>query len=665
MGEGVYELSSQMKQLVCKMLVFFLCAGLLTFVEAGSRPARADGVYLNVISPHSTVFTRQSAIDIKVEASEGAAVTIKEGEAVLASEQISATGPVTITVDSLSKGLHQLTAIASIMEGNMEISNVKSLPAIIVDDNDIFDIQDIVGLSGQLKDYPYELQLSGTTPPSGESVLKRNLMFLLNRISIQAAIEMPQLAVTVSPGANMGTTRLQVSPQAGNQLFIKVSSAPQPASALESVVPSDAVPYTSGSDIAGVDTVSNKYVSVYEADLYSRVKKFTQLTLSSGQINPFLVQGFVLSDSGAGVGGIAIKFRSGEDNRTGPVVGETVSDSSGQYSIELSEGAYTAQVNGTGYVTSYLTRSLSYGVNPYNNLIVTAIPQGEEMRVVLTWGTDPKDLDLHLLGPNSDGGYFHLYYGQPTYSVSNVVYAKLDIDQTSGQGPETITTATVLQQVYGKYTFYVHNYSAVYNNGKTLPESSAKVEVFKGESITPFKTYSVPTAASSDPYWHVFDLDIDPSNGLTFNDSNVLMSSEPVYTPTSTSLNSISYNGYGEIYVDLQYNSLPGLTMNDFTVTAEVYNAATGGYSYPTVPILGYNAYDRSLQINTQSLEAGAQPADELNMTIFVAPSGSSVRLTGAQVSTTYTRTPLLVRDDVPAAWTRLLLAYSPRQLGY
>ena len=58
-------------------------------------------------------------------------------------------------------------------------------------------------------------------------------------------------------------------------------------------------------------------------------------------------------------------------------------------------------------------------------------------RIVLSWGSTPQDLDLHLISNNAHISYRH------KQSISGV--AKLDRDAKSGFGPETIT-ATHLDQ---------------------------------------------------------------------------------------------------------------------------------------------------------------------------------------------------------------------------
>lgn len=75
-----------------------------------------------------------------------------------------------------------------------------------------------------------------------------------------------------------------------------------------------------------------------------------------------------------------------------------------------------------------------------------------KLRVVLSWDSDNTDLDLHLVTP--DGG--HVWYGER--SLANG--AALDVDVTTGFGPEMIASPTPLK---GQYLIYVNYYGGGYN----------------------------------------------------------------------------------------------------------------------------------------------------------------------------------------------------------
>lgn len=86
------------------------------------------------------------------------------------------------------------------------------------------------------------------------------------------------------------------------------------------------------------------------------------------------------------------------------------------------------------------------------------------LRVVLSWDTDNSDLDLHLVTPDGD----HVWYGNR--SLANG--AALDVDVTSGYGPEMIASPTPLK---GQYLLYVNYYGGGYSrddDGNSNPQQA-------------------------------------------------------------------------------------------------------------------------------------------------------------------------------------------------
>ena len=99
-----------------------------------------------------------------------------------------------------------------------------------------------------------------------------------------------------------------------------------------------------------------------------------------------------------------------------------------------------------------------------------------ERRIVLSWGDDPPDLDLHLRW-NDENIYF-------SNKTSKDRTADLDVDVTTGRGPETITIRKMNAFVY--YLF-VHNFSEHYVGDEgdkgSLSRSGAKVRLFEAEGL--------------------------------------------------------------------------------------------------------------------------------------------------------------------------------------
>lgn len=126
-----------------------------------------------------------------------------------------------------------------------------------------------------------------------------------------------------------------------------------------------------------------------------------------------------------------------------------------------------------------------------------------EIRIVLTWGETPSDLDLHLTGPASGGGRFHVYYNDMQYYENGEKVAELDYDDTSSYGPEVIT---VHEPIPGIYRLYVHNFTNRHESGSLgLAGSGAVIQVFLGNSAEPMAIFSVPGGGGT--VWNVFEID--------------------------------------------------------------------------------------------------------------------------------------------------------------
>jgi hypothetical protein len=168
------------------------------------------------------------------------------------------------------------------------------------------------------------------------------------------------------------------------------------------------------------------------------------------------------------------------------------------------------------------------GGNTAPDTLVSADLQAGQLRVVLTWGQQPSDLDSWLLLPDDTSVYPHLYYGaadtnnnQLAGSTISDPFAELDVDDRSSFGPETIT---ITQTYPGTYRYYVHNYSGE-SQGVGFSQSTAVVRVF-GESGLAYEA-SVPMLDTGD-YWHVFDFD---GTTLQLTPVNMVETTAPTLPP--------------------------------------------------------------------------------------------------------------------------------------
>ncbi|HAI9387368.1 TPA: tetratricopeptide repeat protein [Escherichia coli] len=128
---------------------------------------------------------------------------------------------------------------------------------------------------------------------------------------------------------------------------------------------------------------------------------------------------------------------------------------------------------------------MTYAISP----VMTNL---DGMRVVLSWGEKPFDLDSHLIFP---GG--HIYFDSKEGTDAN-----LDVDDTDSYGPETVT---ISKKHFGEsYIYAVQDYSNKgLPNSNYLSASKAKVFVYVGSSLV--RSYSVP-AGKRGNIWTVFKL---------------------------------------------------------------------------------------------------------------------------------------------------------------
>ena len=183
-------------------------------------------------------------------------------------------------------------------------------------------------------------------------------------------------------------------------------------------------------------------------------------------------------------------------------------DNLGYYSLSgFRIGVYSFTITATNYIT--LQETINVFSDTPKDFALSPVLQNNEYRIVLTWGDSPRDLDSHLWLPNSQP--YHIYYGDKG-NETQFPYAKLDIDDTDGLGPETIT----IKRLYpGTYRYAVYNYSL----SPSIRVSNAKVEVYSSQGL--IKRYTLPSSGDG-TWWYVFKIE----NGV-FVDVNLLSSISP------------------------------------------------------------------------------------------------------------------------------------------
>ncbi len=213
--------------------------------------------------------------------------------------------------------------------------------------------------------------------------------------------------------------------------------------------------------------------------------------------------------TGLAVAGLTVYIRAGLNNTTGEILQTVTTNASGLYKVlGLLPGNYTAQVvderehdnEELRFGTLVIAIKIMASVTVSNQNATVSNNVGfdiDGMRIVLTWGSTPSDLDSHLEFKLSAGGRGHVYYpdSSKNYYGSNGFHASLDVDDTSAYGPETITISNIQD---GIYTYYIHSYTSGNSN---LQNSGATITIYFGSS-TPAYVIHVP--AGSGRYWNVF-----------------------------------------------------------------------------------------------------------------------------------------------------------------
>jgi hypothetical protein len=148
------------------------------------------------------------------------------------------------------------------------------------------------------------------------------------------------------------------------------------------------------------------------------------------------------------------------------------------------------------------------------------VGSSDELKIVLTWGQSPFDLDSHLWTPPIEGSSYHVYYHNKCQTLSNPPYVMLDLDDTSSYGPETVW----FERIYpGTYTYAVNQYSW----DGSLITSGATLTVIGRNGV--IATFNVPTVGSGS-WWTVFEMDGSTRN---ITPINVISGSVATY-PAST-----------------------------------------------------------------------------------------------------------------------------------
>jgi adhesin/invasin len=170
-------------------------------------------------------------------------------------------------------------------------------------------------------------------------------------------------------------------------------------------------------------------------------------------------------------------------------------DGEGSYAIAgVPAGRRAVRASANGFIALQQGLTVPIGGAVTVNFALSPDLAPGEMRIVLTWGETPQDLDAHLWLPGATPYHIHFASKGDCQAFPD---ACLDVDDQTGDGPETVT---IRQSYAGRYVFAVYNWS----NEVPLTQSDGRVLVYRTDGVVA----EVPVPTSGDGrWWHVFDLD--------------------------------------------------------------------------------------------------------------------------------------------------------------
>lgn len=198
-------------------------------------------------------------------------------------------------------------------------------------------------------------------------------------------------------------------------------------------------------------------------------------------------------------------------------------DNTGAYSISNAPAGERVYIKATksGYSEGLVIKTGVSGQLTGNSNI-SLLPTGfgeNKIIIILTWSANPSDLDSHLyVGNGAQTLIDHTAKGDNDGNPNSTPFAGLDVDKTTGNGPETMVIQFLNNSTdfNGTYRYYIHDF----NNTGGLSASEAVVTVYINGDYE--NSFDVPSSGGEN-FWHVFDM--DSSGNLTI--VNSLSATEP------------------------------------------------------------------------------------------------------------------------------------------
>ena len=479
-------------------------------------------------------FNGTVTLDIVIEDEDGAQVAATFDVNVLAVNDAPVSGDIAYTLDedgNITLSQNQLLSQASDVDGDdLTASNVTVAGnATVLDNQDgsftitpdadfngnidvSFDISDddaTVQATGGLTVNPVnDLPTTDTVTASVDednSIIVNQAQLLANAADIEGdALTADNLSATNATIADNGDGTFTITPDANFNGLIDVSydisdgSTPVAGNLALTVDPVNDAPIISADVPITIEEDGSYTVTQQELLQFATDIEDDDMTAIIGeQGEATTVSGTVLNaEDGQPVVGADVTLSDAVGNS------QTVqTDAQGQYTVSGSvfeQGSITIEQEGA-ITNSFLVPA---GETTDSGVIsLSEVLDSTDMRIVVTWGASPRDMDNHLWLYDTDTGaeLDHIFYQDMSHNLSGGTVQQ-DVDDTNGHGPETITIPNY-QDANMHYS--VHNYTN--RSWDVDGVEDVQVQVFVGDTLVQTFAPELPENISGD-HWHVFDV---------------------------------------------------------------------------------------------------------------------------------------------------------------
>lgn len=181
------------------------------------------------------------------------------------------------------------------------------------------------------------------------------------------------------------------------------------------------------------------------------------------------------------------------------------SDDAGAFQLDsVPIRPFTVKVEAENFYPESLEVDPINGSREIKPVLAPVLKPGET-RVVLLWGEQIKDLDLHLYGPEG-----HIWHKNPKSAT-----AQLDVDNRNGFGPETLTLKTPKA---GRYEIVVHAYQDPKAEGALkINQSKAEVRIYQAGEKAGQHIHVSEDKDAEYPVWYVGAVEVSSAGAVRIN----------------------------------------------------------------------------------------------------------------------------------------------------